>query len=444
MPLFPQPPINPETLEAFAAHAQEHPALWYDYWQQSYEWMSNQVQQTKDLQEKVAYLNDRTTELETSRILAQGKYQAILERCKEKESELDEARQTKLRTVRDLTPSSAFEKAETTTANGLGTTPPLATESATSSCLSERQPDPDRFSGERKDLRRFTAQIRQKLNVNHDRFPTPQSRMTYVSGRLLGTPYSLILPYIVGGRCTLPDYESILDILEQAYGDPNRIRNAREKLYYNRQKNRELSEFIADFQRLAMEGEVTDESKRVILDQAISSELKDMLVHHDPPPHASFNEYTSFLQGLENRMRQRHTWAPPYKRAQPPPQEHRAIYRSPPPPRGRSPRKRSPLVDPTAAAPGEPMDLSHQRRSSTRKENGECFRCGSRSHFIRDCPKPDNRPARIQNARYTTTSPRKTPSPPRTPRQSRSPRYDSYSSALSGSREFQENGARLD
>lgn len=60
------------------------------------------------------------------------------------------------------------------------------------------------------------------MNVNLDRFPTPQSRMAYVNNRLKGAPYAQILPYIKRGICTLDDYQDILDILERAFGDPNR------------------------------------------------------------------------------------------------------------------------------------------------------------------------------------------------------------------------------
>lgn len=121
--------------------------------------------------------------------------------------------------------------AEPAVAVVMGAPPSLTPESSGSRVRSERLPDPDKFEGERKDLRRFISQVKEKLNINRDRYPTPQSRMTYVTNRLKGVLYAQILPYIREGVCQLNDFTDILDILERAFGDPNRARNARNELY---------------------------------------------------------------------------------------------------------------------------------------------------------------------------------------------------------------------
>jgi hypothetical protein len=102
-------------------------------------------------------------------------------------------------------------------------TTPLVTVPSESTRQSEKVPDPEKFNGQRSDLRCFISQIHEKMIVNQDQFPTPLSRMTYVNSCLSGTLYSQILPYIQGGVCQLDDYSEILKILERAYGDPNRI-----------------------------------------------------------------------------------------------------------------------------------------------------------------------------------------------------------------------------
>lgn len=207
------------------------------------------------------------------------------------------------------------EKAPISTTTGLET-PILATSTpnaqdtpvtgtplaSVNTALSERLPDPDKFVGERSDLRRFVSQIHEKMLVNGDRFPTPLARMSYVTSRLSGTPYAQILPYIKDGACCLPDYGDILDILERAYGDPNRVNTARTKLFRFKQANKEFSVFFAEFQRLGLEAEMTDESLATLLEQAVSKEIKGMLVH-SPPPSRQYLALASHLQDLENRHR---------------------------------------------------------------------------------------------------------------------------------------------
>jgi hypothetical protein len=76
--------------------------------------------------------------------------------------------------------------AEKASGASVGTPPSTTPPSSKAAGLSERIPDPSEYGGDREDLRRFVSQIRAKMNVNQDRFPAPQSRMTYVISRLSG------------------------------------------------------------------------------------------------------------------------------------------------------------------------------------------------------------------------------------------------------------------
>jgi hypothetical protein len=148
------------------------------------------------------------------------------------------------------------------------------------------------------------------MNVNVDCFPTPQSRMAYMNNRLKGAPYAQILPYIRKGICTLNDYQDILDILERTFSDPNRVNNARNELFSLRQTNKEFGTFFAEFQRLALEGQMPEETLSTLLEQAISHELQSMLMHNQPPSQ-EYHQFARFLQELENRRRQYTTNQPP-------------------------------------------------------------------------------------------------------------------------------------
>ena len=137
------------------------------------------------------------------------------------------------------------------------------------------------------------------MNINCDYFPTLQSRITYINNCLKGALYAQILPYIKKGICQLKDYKDILDILDQAFGDPNRVNNACNKLFRFQQNNKEFSLFFAKFQHLALEGEMPEETLSILLEQSINQELKGMLIHNQPPTQ-DYHEFAKFLQELEN------------------------------------------------------------------------------------------------------------------------------------------------
>jgi hypothetical protein len=66
----------------------------------------------------------------------------------------------------------------------------IASEPSETSYLSKKLPNTNKFSGDSKDLNRFTTQIYQKLTINRDRFRTPEERIAYVTSRLTGLAYT--------------------------------------------------------------------------------------------------------------------------------------------------------------------------------------------------------------------------------------------------------------
>jgi hypothetical protein len=171
-----------------------------------------------------------------------------------------------------------------------------------SSHLSEQLPDPAIFDGDRKDFRCFQAKIHQKMKTNTDRFPTAHERMSYVTNRLEGQAYAQILPFILEGERQLPDYPDVLRVLERAYSDPNCVNNSRKDLFHLKQQNKEFSAFYAGFQRLALEGEVSEDSQITLLESALSRELKTQLTSVDAPDH-DIHKFAEFLQKLEKKRR---------------------------------------------------------------------------------------------------------------------------------------------
>lgn len=440
MPATPFPPFLPESLEAFTDHAAANTPDWFKYCREAYEYIEHAETALADAQEKTLQSDLRAQALEKEvshlkheherqldRLQGARDYQdeqlqkmtqKLIEVSKERDQAISLAAPTVNTPLSTPAPGSHAEKA---TASATRTPTPTPAPASESSRVSERLPDPEKFEGDRKDLRRFTSQVQEKLTVNRDRFPTPQSRMAYVTSRLRGDPYAQVLPHIRNGVCQLKDYDEILDLLDRAFGDPNRINNARKSLFRLRQSNKDFSTFFAEFQRLALEGDMPEESLSTLLEEAISRELKGMLLHHEPPSR-EYHSLAKFLQGLENRLHQ-------YESTPPTPKTYAAATKPRPAP------TTFPLAVPAPVVPAVPattvvpksrdpdaMDLGYQRRHpaqpTSRRDRGECFRCGSSAHLVRDCPMPDTRGIRTMGpVRGRSTSPasenssRKSPSP---------------------------------
>lgn len=404
MSLRPEPPSSPDSAEELLQSVQDNPEAWMFY--------LREINQHATIQTELAETNRLKAEALATTV---GQHEAVIRYQKE---QLQEERGLILRLEREkIQLATAAAPAVQTSPNepmpplqvtakdrsdhaAREATPATTPRSETAS-LSERHPDPDKFDGSSQDLRRFTAQVSAKMTANADRFPTTTSRLIYVAGRLSGKAYDLILPRAPYGIPQFTDYPELLRFLEAAYGDPDRIQNARNRLYTLRQGNKEFSSYFAEFERLALEGEMPEASLQPLLFQNISRELQDMLLH-SPAPTWDFRPYARHLQTLDNRYRQhqqqvnRHKWL----------QRNRATPLTPPPPEPKNPSLKLP-----AAETGDPMDLSHQRsrpRSPNgRKERGECFRCGQKGHLVAQCPEPDRRPVPLRHAR--TSSPQGSP-----------------------------------
>ncbi|KAH0603713.1 uncharacterized protein H6S33_007372, partial [Morchella sextelata] len=117
---------------------------------------------------------------------------------------------------------------------------------------SEKLPDPEVFRGDRdrERLHLFKQQMRIKLLGNADRYPTLQSKLSYAFSRLEGVAANQFLQYVGEGGITLPSMLRFYEVLDTAFGDPDRMRTARRNLRNIRQRNRTFADYFAEFQRV--------------------------------------------------------------------------------------------------------------------------------------------------------------------------------------------------
>jgi hypothetical protein len=262
-------------------------------------------------------------------------------------------------------------------------------------------PDPEKFTGERKDLKPFLSQIRLKLQGNDSMFPNLALRLAYISSLVKGPAYAHIEEHIADGFTRIPDVDSLLSILTIAFGDPDEVGTAEREMKSLRQKGTDFATYFAEFQRLMTILRWDPRAKRAALRDGLSTELKDALVFMEEKE--EFGAFAAQLQSMDNRIRSRAlevkgtkartmTTALAPKSAYPAPTKH----------------------DEPSFRPGGmvPMALDSSRKISAeerqrRMQEGLCAYCAGSGHFARECPNKRPRPLRIAE---TSTIPA-TPSP---------------------------------
>ena len=144
---------------------------------------------------------------------------------------------------------------------------------------STKHPDPSLFGGDKAELRGWMTQLRIKLNINKDHYPTEQSKLAYALSRLKEKALEQMQPYLErDGNIALVDMNAFYTKLQLAFGDPDRKATAQRELRQLRQKNKEFYLYLSDYQRLVPDTGFDDEAKRSILLDGLSDELKSALI----------------------------------------------------------------------------------------------------------------------------------------------------------------------
>lgn len=244
---------------------------------------------------------------------------------------------------------------------------------------SARMPDPDRYDGNRESLRNFLLQIRLKVATLSD----DQSKLRYTISLLKGPALDQVAAFVRNDRIDLANFESLVQILETAFGDPDRKATAETKLLSLRQANRDFSTYFAEFQRYASEVEWNNAAKLARLRNGLSQELLTDLITITEPE--DFTEFAALCQRLDNKRR-----ALSVSRKTLPPPKPITTTRS----TGSIGPNSSTPAPTTSTATGThsgPMDLSAGRRRLSPEERGRrlaegrCLYCGGLGHMAKDC-----------------------------------------------------------
>jgi hypothetical protein len=314
------------------------------------------------------------------------------------------------------------------------------------SSKSTKHPDPPVYGGDRSELQKFLTQLRTKLFINRDHWFNDKDRLRYCLSRVESTALDTVLPHFKDDdTITLKDPKAFMDLLEQAFGDPDKQQTAQRELEKLQMKKDPFSTYMATFRRFMADTGYDSVALKAKLLNGLSQELKQLMLHQDVP--AAFEDLVALLQKLDNRL---HAFAATtqslkpfsYQASNAGPRRNQGYPNQAPSSASTASsvnitRTNSPASSVTSIVPSDsasnietttPMELDGVRRGPLsdeerlrRKTQGlcgycglpghqshtcrkfKCFNCGEVGHGISSCTKP--RRLRIQELKAENTTP---------------------------------------
>jgi hypothetical protein len=115
-------------------------------------------------------------------------------------------------------------------------------------------------------------------------FPDEQSKMTYAFNHLSGLALKQILLHVRDDReVWLDGVPAFIQLLEAPFRDPDRVATTERNIRENQQKNREFSQYYAEFQVMGACLDWNPSALRNTLRSGLSEEMNDSFIHTDMP-----------------------------------------------------------------------------------------------------------------------------------------------------------------
>ena len=250
------------------------------------------------------------------------------------------------------------------------------------------------FNGDKPLYQGFRTMLTIKLKEESHLFPLERDAISYLVSKLSGNALNQLFPYVKDGDYKLETVQQCIDVLDQAYLDPERRLRASHEIQTIKQRNRPFADFMVDFRRLQIDVDFNESALKSLLYQAISDELRQALVHQTFSDDLPFADYVSALSSIDHKLRAAAALSRPFRFS------------------GFSDNQRSssrPFV-PSSSRPfvpsaGDPMDLSSTQTPAAptsarpvtrgplsleerthRMANNLCLYCGKGGHIARECP----------------------------------------------------------
>lgn len=165
-------------------------------------------------------------------------------------------------------------------------------------------PDPDKFSGAPFTWDTWLPSIQAKLRIDGAAIGGPEAQFFYLYGRLEGKVQSLVTPQLTVAEATQEyDPAALLTQLARIYDDPNKTRDAEDKLQAIKQGEDPLPTYLAKFERLLYKAQANtwpDNTKIALLRRGLNRTTRARLdVQLNVPQ--QYDAFVATLQKLVSR-----------------------------------------------------------------------------------------------------------------------------------------------
>jgi hypothetical protein len=236
--------------------------------------------------------------------------------------------------------------------------------------------DPKPFDGEQVKLRPFIAHCELKFQTEANKFDTDAKKTAYAGALFEGVAWNWLEPFLTRAEGLTQTWDEFKADIGHAFGEVDREEVAYEKFQKVEQGNRTAAAYWAEFQKIKADLPFADNMCIARFRSGLHWEVRRHLVMNESP---ATNLTTFATAAIKADSRLCHLGVITRRPTKQPEPRHQITSREP------------------ATDPGDPMDLDAtrryrfarrpQNRPFVRKPNtGECFQCGKKGHYAKECP----------------------------------------------------------
>ena len=142
---------------------------------------------------------------------------------------------------------------------------------------------PDPFDGDRRQLRGFLNQLRLVWRIQPRRYPTDAIKVALLGTLLKGSALQWFSPLLEADDPRLNNADTIIQLLEDAFGDPDRQNTASRKIEMLSQGRRPASVYASEFRLIAGDLDWNDSAKMHQFQRGLNHDLKQLLLSKSKP-----------------------------------------------------------------------------------------------------------------------------------------------------------------